>query len=350
MKAATSGRSLKCANSKINPILQAFAASAEVRRHYTLAQALLPDLTPDFVEAKCKDGVVELPSVGHLRLNSSARRGPVVVRLKPKCEVVTPGVKARFFPNTTLQPHLEVLNYLPLAFRLLFWHGDRAVTVSTSSKARSQLLRATKALEQTGVLQIITDVTASICLFRGSTKNSFYDTRAHGAIFVRLSPSHDEFHLIEEIVHQAGHAAFALLLLEPARFLRVPMQLPFRHLTLEPDDDRTVLVALHGLVTEALVVETLRRVYSQTIAEVDRHQVGGRLAFATRKLALDLAAFVGCAEILGPEGLILLKAMANTCQRVLRRHGAMVQRVNLAGQRYVFSRNRYLAANPIQRT
>lgn len=246
-----------------------------------------------------------------------------------------------------IHPQMEIVNHVPAAFRTLFGRDDLVVHVSNSSKQRSQLSQAIAALEKAGVLKLVTDVTSSILLFHGNRKNSFYHPRVHGAIFIKFSRSHDEFHLMEEIIHQAGHAAFATLMLEPTRFLRVPPQQCIKHLTSEREDDRSVLVALHGLITEALVTETLQRIYSKATSRVERHQLVGRLAFATSKLAADLRAFIECAGILGAEGLVLLKAMANTYDNVWRRHGAVLRRVNLSGQPYVFSRNRYLATNPI---
>ena len=204
-------------------------------------------------------------------------------------------------------------------------------------------------LKKAGVLNLVTDVTRFILLFHGNRKNSFYHPKFHGVIFIRLYRSQDEFHLVEEIIHQAGHAAFATLMLNFKRFLRIPTRRQIQRLASEGEDDRTVGVALHGVITEALVAESLQRLYSRTASRAERHRLVGRLAFAMAKLASDLRAFIEHAEIFGPEGLVLFKAMTQTYQNIWSRHGKALRRVNLSGQPYVFSQNQYLARNPISR-
>jgi hypothetical protein len=347
VRALIPGRVKAPADVKVRPVLHAFVAEPRVRRFYTVDQALLPAFAGNIVEAKCTGGVVELPSIGYFRVDAARRVRAVSVRVRPHVAIATAGVKGTFFPATTIHPAMEVLNHIPAAFRMLFGPRHQGVKVSSVPARLQQLSRALALLEQAGALEIVTDVTRSILLFGGVTKNSFYDPRAHGAIFIRFSRSHDELHLVEEIIHQAGHAAFSILTLAPERYLRVPPGAALGRLTSERDEYRSVLVAFHGLVTEALISEALQRIYSATASPLDRHAIAGRLAFATQKLAADLHAFAGCAEILATEGLVLLRTIASTYERIVRAYGPRLRRVNLTSQPYVFSRARYLARNPL---
>lgn len=327
-------------------LLYTFVADARVRNDYSLEQALLPISKADRITAKCRQGIVELPSIGHLRLYGDAKPDSVLVDLEPRCRIRSPSVRARFFPSTKTRAGVELINHVPLAFRQLFWGGDARVTVSSPSRLRACLESTIARLAQVGVLELVTRVTNSVLFFRGGAKNSFYDSRAHGALFVRFGSSHDELHLLEEIVHQAGHAALTILLLETNSLLRAGKHQRTQRLSSATSDTRSVLVAFHGLVTEALVAETLGRTYGIATSRSERHQLVGRLAFATRKLAGDLRLFADRAKLLGAEGRLLLGAITNTCRKVVLRYGDVLERVTLTGQPYVFSRARYLAANP----
>ena len=328
------------------PLLHSYISSSAVRRRYTSAQALLPLKQPRQIEAKCFEGVIELPSMGYLHAPEITRSRTVLVDLLPVPRVVSPKISSGHVPPIIVSREIEVLERIPAAYRLLFWGGNPRARVSQLSGGHWRLRWAFSLLEKISILSLLRDVTASILLFCGSDKNSFYDPRAHGTVFIRFTKANDEFHLLEEFVHQAGHALFYILTLQPKRYSHIPERAPICSLGVGSSDTRPFGVALHGLVTEALIADAFFRIYSlPSMSATDRHQALGRLAFSTRKLAADLHLIAGLSEKFTGEGLVLLGAISRTCSRIFRQFGARLERVDLSGQGYVFSPKRYAAVN-----
>jgi hypothetical protein len=207
-------------------------------------------------------------------------------------------------------------------------------------------LRADALLERLSFIDLLTDVTDSILLFGNSSKNSFYDTRAHGTVFIRLTRACDEFHLVEEFVHQAGHAIFSVLMSQPNRYSHNSERAPIYSLSEGKRNMRPFGVALHGLVTEALISETFFEMHSTlSLPTAEQYQTLGRLAFATRKMMADLHVLAKYADQLTREGLILLRAIGFTCSKIFDTLSSSIEQIDLAKQRYVFSPKRFLSAN-----
>ncbi|MBB4425112.1 hypothetical protein GGD66_003669 [Bradyrhizobium sp. CIR48] len=327
-------------------MLQSYVSSSRVRRHYTPAQALLPFGERKQIEAKCFEGAIDLPTMGYLRAPKLTRSRTVLVNLLPKPHIISPTVPSVYVPPVLVSREIEVLERIPAAYRMLFWADNPQARVSRSIKDRRLLTRATSLLEKASVLSMLTDVTASVLLFCGSDRNSFYDTRAHGTVFIRFTKAGDEFHLIEEFVHQAGHALFSILMSQQNRYCFISERAPICSLGIDSADTRPFGVALHGLVTEALIADTFLRIFSlPSVSTSDRHQVLGRLAFSCRKLAADLHLIAKLSETFTQEGLILLGAISRTCSQIFRRFGARLERVDLSRQTYVFSPKRYAGLN-----
>lgn len=244
-----------------------------------------------------------------------------------------------------LPAEIRVLSQIPVTFRLLFWEKEPNVSAVFGPKERAELERALQLLELAGALGFIEDTTSYVLLFRGSNKNSFYDPRAHGTVFVRMRSSQDEFHLLEELVHQAGHAALEALRRE-RDFLRVKPGTPFDQISSDHTETRSTLVAFHALLTQALIVETLSRLVQSTQCGDALAQLVGRLAFATTKLGADLRVFVEHADLLRSEGLVALRAITLTYGTTLRRYERLLGALSLQNQPYVFSPSRFAAENP----
>jgi hypothetical protein len=240
---------------------------------------------------------------------------------------------------------LSVLRHVPAAFRLLYRERERRVSAASGPKERAQLARALRLLELARARGFIEDTTSFVLLFRGSHKNSFYDPRAHGTVFVRVSSAQGELHLVEELVHQAGHAALEALRRERG-LLRVKPETPFDDISSERTETRSTLVAFHALVTQGLIVETLSRLVRNRQCGAALPELVGRLAFATTKLGADLRVFVQQAELLRTEGLFALRSVTVTYGATLERYDRLLSAVSLRNQPYVFCPSRFAAENP----
>lgn len=284
--------------------------------------------------------------MGYLCVPELTRTQTCIVDLSPVPRIALPRVFSLHVPPFLISGKIEVFERIPAAYRSIFWKTESKADVPRTRQNRVFLLRAAALLERLSITDLLADVTDSILLFNNSSKNSFYDTRAHGTVFIRFTKAYDEFHLIEEFVHQASHAIFSVLMARPNRYSQMSERAPIYSLNEGKRNSRPFGVALHGLVTEALIAETLFEMHSNlSLRNADQNQTLGRLAFATRKMVADLHLLAGFADQLTREGLILLRAIGFTCSKILDQLGASMEQINLANQRYVFSLNRFLSTN-----
>lgn len=240
---------------------------------------------------------------------------------------------------------LAVPRSIPSAFRPLF--GPASAARSAPPSSLNQLEAAWRLTGQVGARHWIRQVVRLVVLFRGGALNSFYNPRAHGAVFLRLDRHGDRYHLLEELIHQAGHAFFAILWqLEPplVRGQKAEVSVTFD----AAGDDRNLLVAFHGLVTETLIAEALSRLRSKS-ARAEQDTLG-RLAFCLAKLGSDLNTATRHKRFFTPRGLLWLSMMARSYATIVGQLGAHLSRVDLSDQPYVFDsrtferNNRWMAA------
>ena len=233
---------------------------------------------------------------------------------------------------------------IPMEFRPFF--GQAKGLRSASCDGLARLEAALEMARVAGALAWIRQVVRVVILFRGGTLNSFYNPRAHGAVFIRLNRHCDDLHVFEELVHQAGHAFFAILLCREPPLIR--NQRSFLTGVFDKgDNERNMLVAFHGLVTEAVISGTLFRLAASRGPV--RSTVLGRLAFCLAKFGSDLNAAMRARRLLTKQGMLWLSAMARSYESMVRARGRELLRVDLTDQPYVFDpqlcrrRNSWLA-------
>jgi hypothetical protein len=242
--------------------------------------------------------------------------------------------------------HFAVPRFIPAEFRPLL--GQAKEVRSATSDGIARLDAALGMAKDIGALVWIRQVVRLVVLFRGGKLNSFYHPRAHGAVFIRLNRRCDDLHVFEELIHQSCHAFFSILLCREPPLVRNQRS----SLTAAFDkgrDKRNVLVALHGLVTEAVISDALFRL--ATLRHAVQPAVIGRLAFCLAKFGSDLNAAMRARRLLTNRGMLWLAAMARTYDSIVKNLGPELLRVDLSGQPYVFDpelfrrRNAWLATS-----
>ena len=288
--------------------------------------------------AQVENGLIEMPFLGQFHVTSRTKRA--LVDLSDRRGPVCSDRSATLHPYQWVAHHFAVPRFIPSAFRPFF--GGRQGVRSASPDGVARLQAALQMARQVGALTWIRQVVRLVVLFRGGALNSFYNPRAHGAIFIRINRACDEYHVFEEIIHQAGHAFFAILL------CREPHLIRNQNCTLTAafdgsEDGRNVLVALHGLVTEALIAEALFRLRaSPGVAEQD---LLGRLAFCLAKFGSDLNAATRAKRLLTKRGLLWLSTMARSYASTVRELGPRLSRLDLSGQPYLFDQHVFIRKN-----
>lgn len=226
--------------------------------------------------------------------------------------------------------------------------GRSKAVRSAASDGIARLDAALGMAKDIGALRWIRQVVRLVVLFRGGKRNSFYNPSAHGAVFIRLDRHCDDLHVFEELVHQSCHAFFSILL------CREPPLVRDQHSTLSAafdvdGHDRNVLVALHGLVTEAVISDALFRLAASRPNL--QSAVIGRLAFCLAKFGADLNAALRAKRLLTNRGMRWLCTMACTYDQIVKALAPELLRVDLTGQPYVFDpelfrrRNAWLATS-----
>jgi hypothetical protein len=231
-----------------------------------------------------------------------------------------------------VERQISVPHSIPPAFRPIFY-GDRQVR-SSSADGIASLRKAARHAKGIQAFEWIRQVVRLVVLFRGGRLNSLYHPHAHGAIFIRIERESDGFHVFEELIHQAGHAFFAILLCADSNLVHSRPEALEAAVDLS-DGDRNFLVALHGVITEALTAEALFRVWRLS-SDIEKSVIFGRLAFCLSKLGSDLNLLIEFRSLLKRDGLRLLTLMANSYASIVDVLHADLSRADLAGQPYIY--------------
>jgi hypothetical protein len=184
-----------------------------------------------------------------------------------------------------------------------------------------------------------------MALFDHGRLNSFASMAAHGTAFLNLHYGMDEVYLVEDIVHQSGHIVFSTATVDRSGLFEVSPDTTLRELVGTEGDERTLYVALHGLVTEAMMCETLSNCYSNGVFSGRQHQeVLGRLAYASKRMYLDLR-LLNRLEIFGPVGQELFAELVSGFRQLRERYGDLINQLDVSNQSYNFSWQRFSDLN-----
>lgn len=217
---------------------------------------------------------------------------------------------------------------------------------STAQRCAPQIRRALELLARHApeVHESVLIATRALLVFDAPAMNSFAAPRAHGIAFLNAALGDDEVFFIEDIAHQGGHVVFHAMTLEGA-FLCVPNDTPMAAVV-GRDDLRTVLDALHGLFTEALIAIALTRcAASAEWTERQRHELEGRLAMILCRYRGDLEDLAH-PDLFSDAGLELLRILHSVFAGLAADHAALVQSCDFSNQQYNFDYARFRALNP----
>ena len=196
------------------------------------------------------------------------------------------------------------------------------------------------------VHESIVAVTRAVLLFHAPAMNSFAAPGAHGIAFVNTALGEDEVFFIEDLAHQCGHLVFHAMTVDRSVFLLVSGETPMKTVHGRADDPRTVLDALHGLFTEALISIALTRCGENAEwTDHQRHELRGRLAMILRRYRGDLEDLAH-AELYAEDGLELLRILYSIFVDLASAYAALVQDSDLSNQDYNFDYARFRALNP----
>lgn len=187
-------------------------------------------------------------------------------------------------------------------------------------------------------------VTRYIVIFHGSGQNSFAKTSAHGVAFLNAALGGSEAFFIEDLAHQCGHIIFTAVWHGAEPLLSVPSDTGVDTLTGRPDH-RTLEVALHGMVTQSLMVAALDKILASG-ADIDRDETSGRLFFALMRLGLDLR-LLAPHQVFTDPGAALLRSLLGCYAVTAGEHREALLRADFSGQLYNFDYELYRARNQV---
>jgi hypothetical protein len=195
---------------------------------------------------------------------------------------------------------------------------------------------------------ILTSVLRRVVLFESAVSNSFATTKAQGTAFCNIALGRSEAFFIEDLAHQGGHVAFAAAALDQEAYFRVPSSTTVGELTGEDRDERSLYVALHGIFTEALMSHCLGLCLERGVFEDSyrQHELLGRFNFIFARFTSDLQLLSGL-RVFATEGREFLDQLRVAWSDLWTRHASRLGAVDLAGQGYNFSYERFSQLNPI---
>lgn len=283
-------------------------------------------------------GVIYLPRVGYFRVQAGE------------------GEASRFEPILTVSgTALELLRYDHPLFQRHYGGATASVflgPVSLPLHHRDHLARAVSVIRRVWptLAELMEEVTRRVHVFHALDVNSFATLAAYGCAFLNAGLEDDEVFFIEDLVHQCGHILFSAVTFEGAVYLAVAGDTPLGSLTGDRDERRTLYVALHGLVTEALMTRCLARCHEEEIfTGKKRQELLGRLSFIFRRLHRDLQN-LAFRHVYTSKGAELYEFCCTVFNDVFRKHGTELGSLDMEGQGYTFDYRRFDQRNPMRQS
>jgi HEXXH motif-containing protein len=282
---------------------------------------------------------LQLRWAGNGRVSSLASTdGPVVSQFEPPVWIMGRDIDVCRYPH-------------PLLTRLYVDDDGLVVTPEVSeviARHASQLARAFTILSEVfeEYAAIVRAVTRRVMLFHGPAPNSFASLAAHGMVFLNTRPEDDEVFFVEDLLHQCGHVVFNAATPDQQRLFSIDPNTPIGAHTGVDDDTRSIYVLLHGVFTEAAMVDGMDRcLEADVFPSRQRHELQGRLAYALRRFAADLR-YLLSAGVLAREGAALVAALVATYEDVSQRRRDLAT-LRLSNQPYAFGYGEFVLLNPL---
>jgi hypothetical protein len=300
-------------------------------------------------------GRVYLPNMGHLRTDPTEQG--LVLKWSPSTHQPT-----LWRRGSAMSCTLDELSRLPGTdieicrddeslghiFRNLTGTPYTAGLQSSAEGCPSHLLSAIHILkDQSHFYRDIARHARKVALFDAPNLNSFAATAVHGLALMNARHGTDEIFFVEDLAHQAGHVVFEAAAIVSSDLFEVsPDTVLDESHESDEAEQRTLYVALHGVVTEAMIVDVLTQcLNSGRFAGRQRHELAGRLANIARRFFLDLRE-LNRPGIFGPFGEQILVELMGVLSGLLQCHGSLIHAVDVSNQPYNFSYERFCERNP----
>ena len=185
-------------------------------------------------------------------------------------------------------------------------------------------------------------VVRHLVLFEDAEQNSFATPAAHGIAFLNVHLGQTEWFFVEDLAHQCGHVLFTAAWEGSEPLLTVPSETQVEEL-IGREDHRTLEVAVHGMVTQALMVCALERV-ARADASVGSAEATARMLFALLRLGLDLRILAGL-DVYSDAGAPLIRELISVYSETAALYRDALLAADFRGQPYNLDYDLYRTQN-----
>ncbi|NBA86611.1 hypothetical protein GVN16_12630 [Emticicia sp. CRIBPO] len=287
-------------------------------------------------------GLVNLPNLGYIQTN------PFEVLWLSSQEIEQRLLSGKFVKNSSIRLCLHPTDHLSCQKGVVF---DESVEQSLA-KHQKQLEKAIDFFQNqvSDFWQLITGVNNQFVVFSSPNHNSFASISHHGTAYFNVeNKQKSPIFFIDDIAHQCGHVIFNVLTLEATKFLKVSKDYPLRGFSTNPQENRGVYGAFHGLFTYTTILHSLDKVLkSETLFDEKQcHEALGRMGFYMHKFYLDLQ-LMSNSEILTHDGLAYHKQFLDGYNTILLEYGKELALLDYSNQPYTFQYDLFNDLNPLQ--
>lgn len=342
------------------PFLFSYFTSPNAQSECTLGQLFACQLWTSDPQANIavvtnSRGACLIPGFGYIRTNSPGSRVeaalPTSLRNGQGHLLEKSETELDCIPLLHVDESIEVLReYVPLLNQFFGEHAS--IVEQTVARAADDynlpLSNALRILKSSwpDLHDALSSVLRRVVLFRCPNFNSFATPAAHGTAFINLDLGQTEAFFLEDLAHQGGHVLLAAATVDQSAFFCVPPDQELSSLTHNPDDARTIYIALHGLVTEAFMTVLLTRCLQQnSLPSAQMVELQARCAFIFRRFTKDLSLLAEL-PIFNSLGEQLIYSIRDAWGRADKEYGSDFQRLDFSNQEYNFSYRLFAEANP----
>lgn len=315
-------------------------------------------MRPDALEVRSDvAGTIYLPRIGYLRTEARDRtlvlQGDVETGGASLLDGDAP-IDFRFeqlptIPGTDIEICRHGLPMLQDVIAASTTHGEDFRVLDEPSGYIDHLATAMEIIRGQWPLyhaQILSSV-RQVVLFRSATLCSFAAVSVHGVACLNVSERDDEVFFVEDLLHQCGHVMFNAATSRRKDYVAVDPDTPIGRFNGSADDNRSVYVVLHGLMTEFAMVHGLRLCDERGMFSGRKaHELTGRLAFIAHKALSDVANLAD-RSLLTAHGRSLCETFAATFERIRHERADLWTGYTMANQPYSFSYDVFTRLNPM---
>ncbi len=288
-------------------------------------------------------GLVNLPNLGYIRANPYEE-----LRLSSQ-EIKQRLIANQFLKNSNIRLSLHPTNHLAYQEGVIF---DESVEQSLI-KHQTHLDKATSFFQTIlpDFWQLIEDSTREFVVFNSPNHNSFAGIMQQGCAYFNIeNKQKSAIFFIDDIAHQCGHIIFNILTLETNKFLKVPKDHPLNGFSPNPQENRGVYGAFHGLFTYTTILHSLDKALKSRdlFDDIQHHEALGRMGFYMSKFYLDLQ-LMNNSDILTENGLEYHKQFYEGFNSLFQEYGQYLALFDYNNQPYTFQYDLFQTLNPVQK-